>query len=120
MPDGLNCRFTGEATRRHGADVIAAMPCRGGEWMAGGNLTASAAVTGGDGRHLRCTPGAANDTGRGAVDAGYSRPQDAATALPDAAAGAGAGRAGRRQLSFAVEEYYRSQPPPPATVTRRR
>ncbi len=85
----LNCRFTGEAGHAgtvpmlHRKDALAAAA----EWMVQvENLTRQRGGNpGGDGRHpALCAGRGKRDTGRGAVDAGYSRPAGCAA---DGAAG---------------------------------
>lgn len=103
----------------HRKDALAAAA----EWMVqvenltrqrGGNLVATVGT-------LRCAPGAVNVIpGEVQLTLDIRGPQDAPlTALLEELLGQAQAIAGRRQLSFAAEEYYRT-PPPPATVTCRR
>ncbi|HBZ1574327.1 TPA: allantoate amidohydrolase [Klebsiella pneumoniae] len=109
----LNCRFTGEAGHAgtvpmlHRKDALAAAA----EWMMqvenltrqrGGNLVATVGT-------LRCAPGAVNVIpGEVQLTLDIRGPQDAPlTALLEELLGQAQAIAGRRQLSFAAEEYYR-------------
>ncbi len=109
----LNCRFTGEAGHAgtvpmlHRKDALAAAA----EWMVqvenltrqrGGNLVATVGT-------LRCAPGAVNVIpGEVQLTLDIRGPQDAPlTALLDELLGEAQAIAGRRQLRFAAEEYYR-------------
>ncbi len=109
----LNCRFTGEAGHAgtvpmlHRKDALAAAA----EWMVqvenltrqrGGNLVATVGT-------LRCAPGAVNVIpGEVQLTLDIRGPQDAPlTALLEELLGQAQAIAGRRQLSFAAEEYYR-------------
>ena len=109
----LNCRFTGEAGHagtvpmQHRKDALAAAA----EWMMqvenltrqrGGNLVATVGT-------LRCAPGAVNVIpGEVQLTLDIRGPQDAPlTALLEELLGQAQAIAGRRQLSFAAEEYYR-------------
>lgn len=109
----LNCRFTGEAGHAgtvpmlHRKDALAAAA----EWMMqvenltrqrGGNLVATVGT-------LRCAPGAVNVIpGEVQLTLDIRGPQDAPlTALLDELLGEAQAIAGRRQLRFAAEEYYR-------------
>ncbi|HEE1197335.1 TPA: peptidase dimerization domain-containing protein, partial [Klebsiella pneumoniae] len=108
----LTCRFTGEAGHAgtvpmlHRKDALAAAA----EWMGqvesltrqrGGNLVATVGT-------LRCAPGAVNVIpGEVQLTLDIRGPQDAPlTALLEELLGQAQAIAGRRQLSFAAEEYY--------------